>query len=69
MFKSTSSASDCADPAVTVAFNHTALTIPVSSAKPMLTLLHTPTDLAVKRRQLFEMTEPVNLTAEELAVY
>ncbi len=35
----------------------------------MLTLLHTPADLAVKRRQLFEMTEPVNLTAEELTVY
>ncbi len=35
----------------------------------MLTLLHTPTDLAVKRRQLFEMTKPVDLTAEELAVY
>ncbi len=35
----------------------------------MLTLLHTPADLAVKRRQLFEMTKSVNLTAEELTVY
>ncbi len=59
MSKSTSSAPDCADPAVAAAFNSTALTIPVPSARPMPTLPHTPVDLAVKRRQLFEMTEPV----------
>jgi len=64
MFKPTSSAPDCVDPAVAAPLNFTVLTIPVPSARSMLTLLHTPANLAVKRRQLFEMTKPVNLTAE-----
>ncbi len=69
MFKSTSFASDCADPAVVAPFNPTALTISISSMRSMLTLLHTSTILAIKRRQLFEMTKSVNLTAKELTIY
>jgi hypothetical protein len=39
IFKSTFFAPDCTDPAVAAPFNLTALTIPVPSARPMLTVV------------------------------